>query len=74
MSQKIKISESDILNHVKTVVKEELDSETSDPNSIVNRGPSGDGAKLTLARDAQGKFYIIKDAYTDNPVVVYQEK
>jgi hypothetical protein len=71
MSQIIKL-DGDLLNNVVKGVIDEVISE----NDMSKLPPDAEesNVKLTLGMDNDGKYYIIKDAYTDNPQIVYQEK
>lgn len=73
MSQKLKLSDSELKNYVKNIINEEAEATSENDDTIVDRLPTGNGAKLTLAIDGKGKFYVIKDANTDNPQVVYRQ-
>lgn len=65
----IKLKESDLVKVVKNTLKENEEQETTS----TPRPPQSGDVELTVGKDKNGKYYVIKDAYTDNPQLVYKQ-
>jgi hypothetical protein len=65
----IKIKESDLIKVIKNTLKESEE----EGFEFKPKAPQSGDVQLTVAKGDDGKFYVIKDAYTDNPEIVYKQ-
>lgn len=69
MPSTIKISDKELNKHIKAVISEEIDSESTELP-----GPVPGGVNLIIGKEeVTGKFVVIKDPFTDHPEIVYRE-
>jgi hypothetical protein len=76
MSKIIKLTQTDIENMVKRIIKEnDFDDFDTNISPEEMMGSGGVGVELTLAQDPDtGEYYVLKNGESENPEVVAKTK
>jgi len=70
MSKVIKIKQKDIEKIVSEILEDDNQFDDFDTQKSPEELPGGEQEELTLGQDAEGNYFVFKNAHTNNPEIV----